>query len=160
MSKLLYNLPELLRGNPRFRVTNPPLFDFVRGSSYLSDHPLREIVAQMQKSSLLRRGINRVLQGKRGGGAGAVELPSALLPRLYSCDTASRSRPIRRPESTRKLNCCVPLHPSFVPSSLSTKTLSRHCSSSASSTLLKIMSDRDVLPDVYVFRPTPCPAFQ
>jgi hypothetical protein len=153
-------LSELLSSNPRFRVIDPSLFDIVRDSLATSVRLPREVVAQMQKSSLLRRGINSVLQGKRGGGAGAVELPSALLPRLYSCDTASRSRPIRRPESTRKLDSCVPLQPTFIPSSLRTKPSSRHCSSSASSTLLKIMADRDVLPDVYVFCATLCAATQ
>lgn len=152
-SRLLLHSPKRLRSNPRAEITSPCSVrceaTYHYSSVLLSQ---RLVVSQMQKSSLLRRGIHNVLQGKRGGGAVANELPSALLPRLYSCNTTRHSRPIGRPGNDPKLNCIVPLQPSFIPPSLGTKSLSRHCSSSASSTLLKIMADRDVLPDVYVLR--------
>jgi hypothetical protein len=100
-------------------------------------------VVQMQKSSFVRQAIRCVLQGnrlnlQRGGGAAAAAVEPLHLPRLYTT-----TRPTTRilPQSRLQLPLRLPPCP---------KSLSRHCSSSASSTLIKIMADRDVLPDVYV----------
>lgn len=120
----------------------------------------------MRNTSLSRKGIHNALvfvgqgktkgQGQRGGGASAIELhgqsrcltnttvPLTLTYRHSAPHTQSLSS--RTPLLPSKSGRCKTVWPI---SSLSTpRTTIRTCFSSASSTLVKTMADRDVLSDV------------